>query len=62
MAKQIGIVAVSAEGAALCYHMTCVEGASLLGHHARRFGPQPRRGRPRPPQTSKGQGPCSGQV
>jgi aspartate racemase len=32
-AKHIGIVAVSAEGAALCYRTLCVEGASLLGPH-----------------------------
>jgi aspartate racemase len=30
----IGIVACSAEGAALCYKTICVEGASLLGPHA----------------------------
>jgi aspartate racemase len=30
-AKHIGIVAVSAEGAALCYRTICVEGAALLG-------------------------------
>jgi len=30
----IGIVACSAEGAALCYKTVCVEGASLLGPHA----------------------------
>lgn len=29
----IGIVAVSAEGAALCYRTVCIEGASLLGPH-----------------------------
>src|SRR5262249_12102039 len=29
-----GIVAVSAEGAALCYRTICSEGASLLGSHA----------------------------
>jgi aspartate racemase len=34
MAKHIGIVAVSAEGAALCYRTVCVEGAALLGRHA----------------------------
>jgi aspartate racemase len=34
MAKHIGIVAVSAEGAALCYRTICVEGASVLGRHA----------------------------
>ena len=33
-AKHIGIVAVSAEGAALCYRTLCAEGASLLGRHA----------------------------
>lgn len=32
-AKHIGIVAVSAEGAALCYRTICVEGAALLGPH-----------------------------
>ena len=31
MAKHIGIVACSAEGAALCYRTICVEGAALLG-------------------------------
>jgi len=31
--KHIGIVAVSAEGAALCYRTICLEGASLLGAH-----------------------------
>jgi aspartate racemase len=30
----IGIVACSAEGAALCYRTICTEGASLLGPHA----------------------------
>ena len=30
-AKHIGIVAVSAEGAALCYRTICAEGAALLG-------------------------------
>lgn len=34
MTKHIGIVAVSAEGAALCYRTVCVEGAELLGRHA----------------------------
>lgn len=34
MAKHIGIVAVSAEGAALCYRTVCAEGAALLGRHA----------------------------
>jgi aspartate racemase len=33
MAKHIGIVAVSAEGAALCYRTICAEGAALLGDH-----------------------------
>jgi aspartate racemase len=32
-AKHIGIVAVSAEGAALCYRTICAEGAALLGPH-----------------------------
>ena len=32
--KQIGIVAVSTEGAALCYRTICLEGAALLGPHA----------------------------
>ena len=30
----VGIVACSAEGAALCYRTICVEGAQLLGEHA----------------------------
>jgi aspartate racemase len=34
MARHLGIVAVSAEGAALCYRTVCVEGAALLGRHA----------------------------
>src|SRR6266545_2809977 len=34
MAKHIGIVAVSAEGAALCYRTICGEAAALLGRHA----------------------------
>ncbi len=34
MAKHIGIVGVSAEGAALCYRAICVEGAALMGPHA----------------------------
>ena len=34
MAKHIGIVAVSAEGAALCYRTVCAEGTALLGRHA----------------------------
>ena len=33
MSQHIGIVACSAEGAALCYRTVCVEGASLLGPH-----------------------------
>jgi aspartate racemase len=32
-AKHIGIAAVSAEGAALCYRTICAEGAALLGPH-----------------------------
>jgi aspartate racemase len=32
--QHIGIVACSAEGAALCYRTICVEGAALLGEHA----------------------------
>ena len=32
--QHIGIVACSAEGAALCYRTICVEGAALLGPHA----------------------------
>jgi aspartate racemase len=31
--KHIGIVAVSAEGAALCYRTVCLEGAAFLGPH-----------------------------
>jgi aspartate racemase len=34
MTQHIGIVACSAEGAALCYRTICVEGAQLLGPHA----------------------------
>jgi aspartate racemase len=34
MSKHIGIVACSAEGAALCYRTICAEGAALLGRHA----------------------------
>jgi aspartate racemase len=34
MPEHIGIVACSAEGAALCYRTICVEGAQLLGAHA----------------------------
>jgi aspartate racemase len=33
MPEHIGIVACSAEGAALCYRTICVEGAQLLGPH-----------------------------
>jgi aspartate racemase len=33
MPNHIGIVACSAEGAALCYRTICVEGAQLLGPH-----------------------------
>jgi aspartate racemase len=33
MSQHIGIVACSAEGAALCYRTICVEGAALLGRH-----------------------------
>ncbi|HEX7390907.1 MAG TPA: aspartate/glutamate racemase family protein, partial [Acidiphilium sp.] len=32
--KHIGIVACSAEGAALCYRTVCAEGSALLGGHA----------------------------
>jgi aspartate racemase len=31
--KHIGIAAVSAEGAALCYRTVCAEGAAILGRH-----------------------------
>jgi aspartate racemase len=34
MPQHIGIVACSAEGAALCYRTICVEGPQLLGPHA----------------------------
>src|SRR5829696_6892897 len=34
MPKHIGIVACSAEGAALCYRTVCVEGERLLGTYA----------------------------
>lgn len=34
MVQHIGIVACSAEGAALCYRTICAEGAYLLGSHA----------------------------
>jgi aspartate racemase len=33
MPQHIGIVACSAEGAALCYRTICLEGAELLGQH-----------------------------
>ncbi len=33
MPRHIGIVAVSAEGAALCYRTICAEGAALFGRH-----------------------------
>jgi len=33
VARHIGIVACSAEGAALCYRTICVEGAALMGEH-----------------------------
>src|SRR5580765_4484548 len=33
MPQHIGIVACSAEGAALCYRTICLEGAALLGTH-----------------------------
>ena len=32
--RHIGIVACSAEGAALCYRTICVEGTAILGLHA----------------------------
>lgn len=34
MTRHIGIVACSAEGAALCYRTICMEGAQFLGPHA----------------------------
>lgn len=34
MSKHIGIVACSAEGAALCYRTICVEGAELMGKYS----------------------------
>ena len=34
MTQHIGIVACSAEGAALCYRTICAEGEALLGTHA----------------------------
>lgn len=33
MAKHIGIVADSAEGASLCYRTICKEGTELMGRH-----------------------------
>ena len=33
MTQHIGIVACSAEGAALCYRTICVEGAAFVGAH-----------------------------
>jgi len=33
MTQHIGIVACSAEGAALCYRTICIEGAAILGEH-----------------------------
>ena len=33
MSRHVGIVAVSAEGAALCYRTLCVEGADLFGRY-----------------------------
>jgi aspartate racemase len=33
MSQHVGIVACSAEGAALCYRTICLEGAELLGRH-----------------------------
>lgn len=33
-AQHIGIVACSAEGAALCYRTICAEGSAILGAHA----------------------------
>ncbi len=34
MAQHIGIIACSAEGAALCYRTICTEGAAYMGRHA----------------------------
>jgi aspartate racemase len=34
MSLHIGIVACSAEGAALCYRTVCLEGAAVMGRHA----------------------------
>jgi aspartate racemase len=31
--RHIGIIAVSAEGAALCYRTICAEGAAIFGPH-----------------------------
>jgi len=33
VARRVGIVAVSAEGAALCYRTICAEGAAVFGRH-----------------------------
>src|SRR5947209_18380116 len=33
MSQHIGIVACSAEGAALCYRTICLEGTELMGRH-----------------------------
>ena len=33
-ARHVGIIGVSAEGAALCYRTLCMEGAAVLGPHA----------------------------
>ncbi len=33
MTEHIGIVACSAEGAALCYRTVCIEGANVMGRH-----------------------------
>ena len=33
MSQHIGIVACSAEGAALCYRTICLEGTKLMGRH-----------------------------
>ena len=34
MAKHVGIVACSAEGAALCYRTICTEAAQIMGEHS----------------------------
>ncbi|MHB9030639.1 MAG: aspartate racemase, partial [Candidatus Latescibacterota bacterium] len=34
MAQHIGIVACSAEGAALCFRTICAEGAEVMGRHS----------------------------